>query len=663
MFEFSIAKKYLTPKWKQLSVSIISLISILVISLVVWLIVVFFSVSNGLEKGWIEKLTALTAPIRITPTEDYYNSYYYEIDSISEASDYAKKSLKEKLTSLETDPYDPSNDEEIPHNFSLPLLNSDGSLKDLVKEAFFEIQSLENDRDIHEKLIVDDYEVTMSQLKVHLIRQQNSIQSESVINQSSYLGTYNDKTENFDKILSPLNIKDINHFISKGLKDPSIDLNTYIDFIQPLEILQLIPKEKTWKIQTQSINQPIEFQGILITYPNLKKELVIPTDETLLKDLMAEHHKLGFKTEIGTIKILNNEIFFNGSAVENPNVKTYGTIVFDVDKRLNPFQSLNNKDEIRFLTNTSIQGKKIETTLFLKNALVHQLKFYPKELKLNQKEGILLPKSFREAGVLAFDQATISYYTPTMSALQEQQTETYVKGFYDPGIIPIGGKFILGSQSLVNAIKSAQSSDEMLYTNGINVHFQNLEKAELLKNKIEENFEKKGLKPFFKVETFRNFDFAKDILEQLQSDKTLFTLISTIIIIVACSNIISMLIIMVNDKKVEIGILRSMGTTSFSIALIFGTCGIFMGLIGSLIGLAVAFITLKNMDLLIYFLNEIQGHNAFNPMFYGETLPNEMSYEAVFFVIFATSLISLLAGIIPALKASGLKPSHILRSE
>jgi len=152
-------------------------------------------------------------------------------------------------------------------------------------------------------------------------------------------------------------------------------------------------------------------------------------------------------------------------------------------------------------------------------------------------------------------------------------------------------------------------------------------------------------------------------LQQLQSDKTLFTLISTIIIIVACSNIISMLIIMVNDKKVEIGILRSMGTSSFSIATIFGLCGVVMGATGSAIGTFAAYFTLKNLKILIDFLSTLQGHNAFNPMFYGDTLPNEISFEAMFFVIFSTALISTIAGIVPAVKASMLHPSAILRAE
>ena len=95
MFEFSVACKYLIPRRRQLSVSIISLVSILVISLVVWLIIVFFSVTDGLEKNWIQKLTALTAPIRVTPTPAYYQSYYYQVDSISENSDYLLKTIEE----------------------------------------------------------------------------------------------------------------------------------------------------------------------------------------------------------------------------------------------------------------------------------------------------------------------------------------------------------------------------------------------------------------------------------------------------------------------------------------------------------------------------------------------------------------------------------------
>src|SRR3982074_1756880 len=96
-FEFSVAFKYLIPRRRQLSVSIISLVSVLVISLVVWLSVVFLSVTEGMEKKWLDELTTLNSPLKVRPKEAYFNSYYYLVDSISQKSNYTLKSLGEKL--------------------------------------------------------------------------------------------------------------------------------------------------------------------------------------------------------------------------------------------------------------------------------------------------------------------------------------------------------------------------------------------------------------------------------------------------------------------------------------------------------------------------------------------------------------------------------------
>src|SRR5277367_6791475 len=99
MFELSVALKYLIPRRKQLSVSLIAFLSVGVISLVVWLVLVFLSVTEGIEKNWLSKLTALNAPIRITPTEHYYSSYYYLIDGCSAGSQFSHKNIAEKALS------------------------------------------------------------------------------------------------------------------------------------------------------------------------------------------------------------------------------------------------------------------------------------------------------------------------------------------------------------------------------------------------------------------------------------------------------------------------------------------------------------------------------------------------------------------------------------
>lgn len=503
MFELSVAWKYLLPKRRQLSVSIISLISIIVISLVIWLILVFFSVTRGLESGWVEKLITITAPIRITPTDKYYNSYYYQIDQYSAASDYALRSIGEKKEAFSIDPFNEEEDGELPDDFP----KSEG--KDLVKLAFEAIHAAG-------ALAASEYEVTSANLRLRLLRNLEvpGGAMQSFLSQPIYLGTFDGENPAYHKILSPFSQKDL---------DNTIALNAY----------------------------------------------------------------------------------------EGPT---------------HPY----TKDE---------EGYKIPD------------------------EGVLAPKSFRDAGVLLGDRGYISYYAPTASTLQEQRLPIYISGFYDPGIVPLGGKFLLANPLLVRTIRTSQSQESTPLTNGINIRLKDVKEAESTKRKLIAELEKRDIAPYWKVETYRDFDYAKDLLQQLSSEKNIFSLISAVIIVVACSNIISMLIILVKDKYLEIGILRSMGATSGSIALIFGLSGIVMGMMGTLIGTVLAYFTLKNLNTLLKVISNLQGFDAFNPVFYGDHLPNSMSYETLFVVFFATGIISLLAGLIPALKASRMKPAAILRSE
>ena len=113
MYELSIALKYLIPRRKTLSVSIISIISTLVIAAVVWLTIVFFSATEGLERRWTEKLITITAPVRVTPTDSYFQSYYAGIDQFSEQASYNSKTLREKLLSSVVDPYNKTIDPEL----------------------------------------------------------------------------------------------------------------------------------------------------------------------------------------------------------------------------------------------------------------------------------------------------------------------------------------------------------------------------------------------------------------------------------------------------------------------------------------------------------------------------------------------------------------------
>ena len=716
MFELSVARKYLLPRRRQLSVSIISIISILVISLVVWLIVVFFSVTDGLEKSWIQKLTALTAPIRVTPTDAYYHSYYYQIDAISNASGYNNKTIKEKLENLDSDPYDPDMDEEIPIYWPGADRDHSGKLKNLVKLAY---QSINEVKGTPAK--AQDFELTGSHLHLKLIRdhspsEQNSAypsSTRSSLTLPTFLGNFESDNLNLTQTLFPIESKDLTNILKllalnedptqeenrsvRGTFPPVIlqkRLNTFFDHVQ---VTHLQTKQNGWSLPKGLIPSDIRWTVSALFKDARQLKIIVPlnANETgLIAKAYEDEHD---------VRIVTGHIYFNSNhqlvldipQEDSLTLLPHLPIIVPAGKKfpakLNPDSILKAKqsDHLTFSIQLPIQGSIVEGNIpyrgleigqaNLNHSILNETQEPPSwiyQSKLSDKtlintlpkdpeigDGLLLPKGFKEAGVLVGDRGYLTYVSPTASIIQEQRLPIYVAGFYDPGIIPIGGKFILVNRDILSIIHDAHSQENNgITSNGINVRFKDYHSADQVKAQILQSFKDKGISRYWKVETFREYEFTKEIMRELQSQKSLFTLIAVVIIIVACSNIISMLIILVNDKRLEIGILRSMGASSKSIALIFGLSGALIGIMGSLIGIVCAILTLRNLNVLINLMSQIQGNDLLNAALYGEMITHELSYEALSFVLIATMIISLIAGIIPAIKASLLKPSDILRS-
>ncbi len=706
MFELSIAFKYLAPRRRQLSVSIISLISILVIALVVWLIVVFFSVTHGLEKSWIQKLIALTAPVRITPTEAYYHSYYYQADSVSAESNYTLKTIGEKLIAAQTDPYDENVDGEPPKHWNAPDRNLDGSLKDPVKLAFQAIGSLTG----VPGLTAHDFEMTVSNLRLRLVRNHAGEEpNQAFLSQAAYVGSLEPDNASIVQALLPPTAEDLDNTLSMltvastNIQEDNPEdlpqLNARLAkeqlqrFFGSVRVKELKTPPQGWMLPKRLLPAHAQFTVVVALKNDHIIKLIVPAhaNEAVLIQKNLEAAKQ--KTYIGQLEIVNGEMkllhadIAESLPLSTPLVIEQG-VSFPVELAQASLEQASHIRDVRFniifqLQGVALKGEVSYGHLAISQAdVMHRYQQSPQHQPLwtyaiqNGKEihltipsdphngdGILLPKSFKEAGTLMGDRGYLSYFAPTISSVQEQRLPIYVAGFYDPGIIPIGGKYVLATQEVTSLIRASHNQEDTTLSNGINIRFDNLEQADQIKAELQAAFDKAGIARYWRIETYREFDFTKDLIQQLHSERNLWTLIATVIIIVACSNIISMLIILVNDKKLEIGILRSMGASSTSIALIFGLCGMVMGMVGSMLGMSLAILTLHNLQGLLDLISRLQGHQLFNPVFYGNTLPSEVSVEALIFVVIATTIISLLAGLIPAAKASMLKPSSILRSE
>ncbi len=637
LFEFFFIKKYLTPRKKQLSVSLITLMSVGVIGLVVWLLLLFLSVTEGIERSWLTKLTSLNAPIRIQPTEAYFSSYYYNIDLFSERSHFCAKTIGEKAAALLSDPYDPERDPSPSVYMPSAERDSQGALIDPVQSAYHSLQSL--------GFTFQDYEMSGAMMRLRLLRLHGMQESETQLTQVSYLASLASLNPSLPGLILAPSLEDLNHLLYLSHRTPEIAQA----LLANCDIHSLQTPSESWLLPS------IEWlpEGALFK-ARLSRECLLLSSEgqiTLHREgalLLADDQPLSAQTPIFLEKELQWKVTQNKMHTTLQNHRIEGPLVFNKTKIL----QATAKTEFDSTPLISPPWPyRVKNTLYLPE-------------NLNAAMGILLAKTSLDHGVKMGDSGFLAYGAPTASSIQEQRIPIYVAGFYDPGIMSVGNKCIFVPTAITRAINASEGSYaiDRSEANGIMVWVKDLRTVKDVQSQIEEIFKKRGISNYWKVTTFHDYEFAKDLMQQFESDKVLFTLIGAIILIVACCNIISLLILLISDKKQEIGILQAMGARKKSIALIFGLSGALMGLIGSLIGTGLAFLTLYNIDHVVRFLSFMQGHQAFNALFFGKSLPSQLSVNALVFVLVATPLLACLAGLIPAIKACSLKPSEILKS-
>ncbi len=609
MFEWSVALRYLIPRRRQLSASIIGIISLVVVSIVVWLILVFFSITTGLEHIWTHKLITLTAPIRVTPTDEYYRSYYHLIDTVSSASGYANKTIGEKAAAPWADPYDPEVDMEPPSYWPAPDLNDDGTQKDLVKEAYRAVEDVPG-------LEVSDYQYAVAQMKLRLLRSGR----QHFLTLACYLSSLDD-SGHLGSIIAPPTAADTNNVFS--LLD----------------------------ISTETLREDAPYYDPLL-----------PADEV----------KARLNMFFDTVHV--STIWLPPEGVATPHGRTAGNIAIPATVSPSSLATATTTDDVTFSGSFPIGDITVDTEVPASAITLADCDiayagdnpwFFYDSLPTdpNVGRGVLATKHLRDNGVLIGDRGFLSYFAPNAGALQEQRIPIFIAGFYDPGILPLGGKFVIADKNTVALVNASSDTHDTTFGNGINVWTDDIASVDSTKAAIVQNLADAGLSNYWDVQTYKEYEFSRDLVQQLQSEKLLFTLVAIIIMVVACSNIISMLIILVNDKKKEIGILQSMGASRTSIASIFAICGITIGIVSAAVGTIAAYLTLVNIDSIMAFLSALQGHAILHEAFYGNFIPNTIDWPTFRLVIIMTGAISLLAGTVPAIKACLLKPAEILRSE
>lgn len=148
----------------------------------------------------------------------------------------------------------------------------------------------------------------------------------------------------------------------------------------------------------------------------------------------------------------------------------------------------------------------------------------------------------------------------------------------------------------------------------------------------------------------------------IQLSKRLVGMMLAIIIAVAAFNVVSALVLVVNDKQGDIAILRSQGATGAGIVRIFLVQGFMVGLVGTLLGVALGVglaLVITDLVALLERLFQIQFLKSdVYPISY---LPSDLRVADVSQVALTALAISSLAALYPAWRASRVEPARALR--
>ncbi len=150
----------------------------------------------------------------------------------------------------------------------------------------------------------------------------------------------------------------------------------------------------------------------------------------------------------------------------------------------------------------------------------------------------------------------------------------------------------------------------------------------------------------------------------VQIEKNVMFIILLLIVAVAAFNIVSTLVMAVQDKQADIAILRTLGASPGSIMGIFVIQGALIGFIGLGLGVAGGVALALNVDVVVPFIERLLGTQFLaKEVYYISNLPSELQWGDVTTITGVAFVLALVATLYPSWRAARVNPAAALRYE
>jgi lipoprotein-releasing system permease protein len=166
---------------------------------------------------------------------------------------------------------------------------------------------------------------------------------------------------------------------------------------------------------------------------------------------------------------------------------------------------------------------------------------------------------------------------------------------------------------------------------------------------------------------YRVRDWTRDhenFFRSLKMEKTIMFVLLSLLIAIAAFNLVSSLVMLVQDKQADIAILRTLGLSPGAVMRVFVVQGTVIGFIGVGLGVCGGLFLSENLSYIVHFIERLTGSELMPAdVYYISGVPTAIEAGDVVLVAVIAFVLCLLATIYPALRAARTDPASALRYE